>query len=81
MRTTLTLDEDVYRKLESESRRTGRSFKEVVNDHLRRSFAVSKESKQKPPFRVKARDMGLRPGVDLSNIQELLDQLDSPTGA
>jgi predicted CopG family antitoxin len=78
MRTTLTLDEDVYRKLESETRRTGRSFKEVVNEHLRRSLVAAKPAARRNPFRVNARSMGARPGVDLSNIQQLLDELDGP---
>ena len=78
MRTTLTLDEDVYRKLESETRRTGRSFKEVVNEHLRKSLAAAKPASKRTPFRVNARSMGLRPGIDLSNIEQLLDELDGP---
>ena len=76
MRTTLTLDDDVHRKLESETRRTGRSFKDVVNEHLRRSLVAAKPPSQRNQFRVKARSMDLRPGVDLSNIEVLLDELD-----
>ena len=78
MRTTLTLDDDVYRKLESETRRTGRSFKEVVNEHLRKSLAAGKAETRRAPFRVNARPMGIQPGVDLSNIEQLLDELDGP---
>lgn len=78
MRTTITLDADVYRKLESETRRTGRSFKEVVNEHLRRSLAAGKPETRRTPFRVNAQPMGIQPGVDLSNIQQLLDELDGP---
>jgi hypothetical protein len=80
MRTTLTLDNDVYRRLESETRRTGRPFKEVVNEHLRRSLASARPHAQQPPFRVDAREMRLRPGLDVSNIHQLLDQLDGPAG-
>ena len=78
MRTTLTLDDDVYRKLESETRRTGRSFKELVNEHLRKSLVASKPQARRNPFRVNARPMGIRPGIDLSNIEQLLDELDGP---
>jgi hypothetical protein len=76
VRTTLTLDEDVYRKLESETRSTGRSFREVVNEHLRRSLAAGQKRTQRQPFRVEARTLDLRPGIDVSNIEQLLDQLD-----
>ena len=39
MRTTLTLDEDVAAKLRAEARRSGRSFRDVVNDAIRRGLA------------------------------------------
>ena len=78
MRTTLTLDDDVYRKLESEARRTGRSFKEVVNERLRKSVAASEPEMRRRPFRVHARPMGIRPGIDLSSIEQLLDKLEGP---
>jgi hypothetical protein len=78
VRTTLTLDDDVYRKLESETRRTGRPFKEVVNEHLRRSLVAAKAAGRRPQFRVDARPMGIRPGIDLSNIEQLLEELDGP---
>jgi len=77
VRTTLSLDEDVYRKLQFEVRRTGRPFKQVVNDLLRQSLAVSVAG-PKRTLRIQARDMGLRPGIDLSNIHQLLDDLDGP---
>ena len=38
MRTTLTLDDDVAAKLKTESQRAGRSFREVVNETLRRGW-------------------------------------------
>jgi hypothetical protein len=43
LRTTLTLDDDVYRKLEAETRRTGRSFKVVVNERLRVSLIAARK--------------------------------------
>src|SRR5438046_2201437 len=65
MRITLTLDEDVYRKLVSETCWTGRSFREVVNEHLRRSLVAAKPAERRNPFWVNARSMGLRPGVEV----------------
>jgi hypothetical protein len=29
-------------------------------------------------FRVQARDLGLRPGLQLDNVTELLEQIDGP---
>lgn len=79
MRTTLTLDEDVAAKLQSESRRSGRSFREVVNETLRRGLAQRTASPAGVPFRVVTRDLGrLQPGISLDNVSELLDQVEGP---
>jgi hypothetical protein len=79
MRTTLTLDEDVAAKLKSLVRRTGRTFREVVNDILRRGLASSAASRGQGPFRVKARDLGrLRPGLSLDDIGGLIEQVEGP---
>lgn len=77
MRTTLTLDEDVRAKLEAEMRKSGRSFKETVNDVLR----IGLTARQKPPakpFKITAKDLGLKPGLSLDNIGELLEQIEGP---
>ena len=58
MRTTLTLDEDIAERLQAESQRTGRSFKEVVNEHLRTSLARSRAPKSMGQFRVTPQDLG-----------------------
>jgi hypothetical protein len=77
MRTTLSLDDDVAAKLKSEVKRSGRSFKEVVNEYLRLGFHAKKNHQDKKPFRVKTRDLGeLRPGLSLDNIGELLEQIE-----
>lgn len=78
MRTTLTLDDDVAAKLKAESRRAGRPFRDVVNDMLRRGLASQRAASRKP-FKVKARDLGLKPGLSLDNVAELLEQVEGPT--
>ncbi len=79
MRTTLTLDDDVEEKLRSEASRTGRSFKEVVNEALH--FSLQRRARRSVvPFKVKPRDLGdLRPGMSLDNIGGLLEQLEGPS--
>ncbi len=77
-RTTLTLDDDVAAKLDAESRRSGRSFKETVNACLRKALTESPKAGPLGPFKVEARDLGLRPGLSLDNIEELLDQIEGP---
>lgn len=79
MRTTLTLDDDVAAKIKTQVRKTGRSFRDVVNDTLRRGLAVTPAAPPRAPFRVQARDLGaLRPGVQLDDIAGLLDQVEGP---
>ena len=80
MRTTITLDEDVATKLRALSRRSGRAFRDVVNEVLRRGLARPAESRGRVPFRVVARDLGARhPGVNLDNVAELIERIEGPT--
>lgn len=76
-RTTLTLEDDVAARLREASRRTGRPLKSVVNDAIRAGLATQ-ASGTKPPFRVQARAMGLRPGIDLDDIAGLLERVEGP---
>lgn len=79
MRTTLTLDDDVAAKLKAESRRTGRPFRDVVNETLRRGLASRRVTASRHVFTVTARDLGnLRPGLSLDNVAELIEHVEGP---
>lgn len=79
MRTTITLDDDVAAKLRSLARRSGRAFRDVVNDTLRRGLARPATGPAREPFRVVTRDLGaLRPGLNLDNIWELIARVEGP---
>jgi hypothetical protein len=79
VRTTLTLDEDVAAKLTSEAHRTGRTFRAVVNEALRRGLNSRRTVAARKPFRVAARDLGeLRAGLSLDNIGAALEELEGP---
>jgi hypothetical protein len=78
VRTTLTLDDDVAAKLKAESHKTGRPFRDMVNACLRAGLSVRKQSTATPAFRVKARDMGMRPGINIDKVSALLDELEGP---
>jgi hypothetical protein len=80
MRTTLTLDDDVAAKLRLEAQRSGRPFREVVNDTLRKGMATAARApRNSKPFVVKTRDLGrLRPGISLDNVSELIEQVEGP---
>ncbi|MFN8092289.1 MAG: DUF2191 domain-containing protein [Vicinamibacteria bacterium] len=80
MRTTLTLDDDVARRIKAEVRRSGKPFRSVVNEVLRLGFSSRPDGRDAaPPFVVEARDLGaLRPGVALDNVGELLEAVEGP---
>lgn len=79
MRTTLTLDEDVAAKLTSKARRTGRPFREVVNDALRRGLDADGPRAARAPFTVATRDLGrLSPGLNLDNVADVIERLEGP---
>lgn len=74
-RTTLTLEDDVAARLREEARRQGRPFKDIVNDAIRAGLDRAPGAE---PYELPVRDLGLRPGIDLDDIQGLLDRLDGP---
>lgn len=76
MRTTLTLDDDLARELQERARRRGESFKEVVNETLRRGLRGEKPGSQPPRFEVRAKACGFRSGVDVLRLNQLSDELE-----
>jgi hypothetical protein len=79
MRTTLTLDEDVATKLKAESRRSGRPFRQIVNETLRCGLATRRIPADRKVFKITARDLGdLAPGLSLDNVAELIEQVEGP---
>lgn len=78
MRTTLTLDDDVFAKVRAEMRKSGRSFKETVNEYLRLGLNARRAAGPKKKFHVRARPLGLREGLSYDNIGKLLEQIEGP---
>ena len=75
MRTTLTLERDVAERLRQEMRRTGRGLKAIVNEALRSGLGGASRPQRTARFTVKARDLGLRPGIDPDRMNQLVDDL------
>jgi plasmid stability protein len=76
MRTTLTLDDDLALLLRERARRSGKSFKEVLNTALRK--ALQQGNKPEPPlprFQVQPKACGFRSGVDFEKLNQLYDEL------
>lgn len=76
MRTTLTLDDNLYRLLRERSRREGKTFRQAVNDALRRGLTGETGGAEPEVFRVEARHCGFQSGVDPARLNQISDDLD-----
>lgn len=81
MRTTLTLDPDVAERLASETRRTGKSLKALVNDAIRLGLGLAGKQPPPPRFTVEPHAFGLRPGIDPDRLNQLIDELEVDNAA
>ena len=77
MRTTITLDDDVAATLKAQVRKSGKPFKEVVNEALRKGL-LPPSSKPISPVKLNTRPLGLRPGLNYESFSELLEQVEGP---
>ena len=77
MRTTLTLEDDLARRLKELARREGRSFKEVVNEALRRGMTSQEVAEPAELYRVETFSSGFRAGVDPLRLNQLVDELET----
>lgn len=77
MRTTVTIDEPVERLLRKAMHERHQSFKQVLNDALRKGLIDLDERDDDEPFQVIAHAMGLRAGFDPGRLNTLVDELDA----
>jgi hypothetical protein len=76
MRTTIRIDDDLYRDVKAMAARSGRTVAAVLEDAVRRGL---NPPESRPAGRFVVRPMGeggLRPGVDLSSNASVADALD-----
>lgn len=76
MRTTLTLDPDVARMIEEEVHRQRKTFKQIVNDAIRRGLSPARMRRSGKRYRVTAHHSKLRPGFDRASLNRLADELE-----
>jgi hypothetical protein len=76
MRTTLTLDPETAEQVKSIARSSGRPLEQVINEALRLGLEQMSKPAAAKPYRTNARDLQLREGFRLGNVQELLSHLD-----
>lgn len=75
MRTTLTLDDDLAGILRRKSRALEKPFKEVLNAALRKGLADNLVDDH-PCVVVRPHDFGIRPGIDMDRLNQLVDELE-----
>jgi hypothetical protein len=77
VRTTIRIDDDLYREVKAKAARSGRTVAAVLEDAVRRGLNPAKEQAANA-YRVQPTGSGgLRPGVDLSSnagVAEVLDE-------
>jgi hypothetical protein len=75
-RTTVTLDPDVEQLLRDAMQRRRQSFKEALNQAVRNGLADQPPTEREGPFRLRARALGLRAGIDAGRLNQLADDLE-----
>jgi hypothetical protein len=70
----VTLDPDVEAKLQAVMRERGVSFKVALNDSVRAGLGIGANEGRR--FRVHARPMGVRPGVNLDKALTLAGEME-----
>jgi hypothetical protein len=81
VRTTIRIDDDLYRSAKARAALTGRSVGELIEDAVR--VALVREQEQRPsdlPGLPVYGGTGLLPGVDINDSRALNDLLDADVG-
>jgi len=76
MRTTLTLDEDVAQRTKVLATKLKKPFKVVLNEALRKGLVQIEKPQKRREYRTIPHKMGLKEGLSIDNIQELLSQVE-----
>ncbi len=75
-RTTVTLDPDVEQLLRDAMQRRRQSFKEALNQAIRNGLADLLPGERESRFKIRARPLGPRAGIDPARLNQLADELE-----
>ena len=79
MRTTVTIEDDLVVAIEELRKREGLSFKDALNQVIR----LGVQMKSAPPgarrYRTPTRVLGMKPGIDTTRLNALVDELETDT--
>lgn len=74
MRTTVVLKDSLDRALRERARELGISYKDALNRAVEAGLSVLRE--EPPPYRVRAKACGLKPGFDWLKLNTLADEME-----
>ncbi|MBI2191909.1 MAG: DUF2191 domain-containing protein [Planctomycetes bacterium] len=76
MRTTITIDDDLFATLKQEAFKNHMSFKEIVNRSLRSGLKATTHPGQSRRYICRTFPMGYPPLVNIDRAQEIADLLE-----
>jgi hypothetical protein len=76
--TTVTLDDDVVERVNQEARGRGASFGETLNDVVRRGLLAPQHHSGQRTLKIEPILSGLHPGLDISDIEGLIEFAEGP---
>lgn len=78
IRTTVTLDKDVYDRTRDFSKARGIPFREALNELVRSGLLAEAAPKPVEPFKIEPFHMGVMPGVNYDCTGALLELGEGP---
>lgn len=76
MRTTIRIDDELYREVKARAARAGRTVASVLEDAVRAGLSLPKQRGVERYVVRPSGSGGLRPGVDLASNRSVRDVLD-----
>ncbi len=71
------MDADVVEKLKAYAQDGQLSFKQALNELIRRGLQAPARTHERPRFEVVPHRGGFRPGIDTARLNQLLDEMDA----
>jgi len=78
IRTTVTLDQDVYDRARDFSKARGIPFRQALNELVRQGLVAEGTPRQEQPFVIKPIHLGLNPGLNYDCTGALLEFAEGP---
>jgi Arc/MetJ family transcription regulator len=76
MRTTIRIDDDLYRRAKARAAKTGQTVGELIEDAVRTALRPRRDQPAEPRELPVYGGSGVLPGVDLGDSGALLDLMD-----